>query len=116
LKFPLFPLREHCYIPLVRLIARSVLVAYGDLHPEAAVSLDRWQRLIRAANWSSMDDVRRAAPKAKVLNRERARFAVAGGDYRLIAAFDFRRQIVFVKFLGTHAEYDKIDALTVSMF
>lgn len=63
-----------------------------------------------------MDDVRRAVPKAKVLNRERVRFAVAGGDYRLIAAFDFRRQIVFVKFLGTHTEYDSIDALTVAMY
>jgi mRNA interferase HigB len=100
----------------MRLIARNVLVAYAVAHPETASSLDRWQRLIRSATWSSMDDVRRAVPNAKVLNRERARFAVAGGSYRLVAAFDFRRQIVFVKFLGTHAEYDKMDALTVSMF
>jgi mRNA interferase HigB len=100
----------------MRLIARSVLMAYATDHPETAVSLDRWQRLIRAATWSSMDDVRRAAPKAKVLNRERARFEVAGGDYRLIAAFNFRRQIVYLKFLGTHAEYDKVDALSVAMF
>ena len=63
-----------------------------------------------------MDEVRRAVPNAKVLNRERVRFTVAGGNYRLIAAFDFLRQIVYVKFLGTHAEYDSIDALTVSMF
>ena len=41
---------------------------------------------------------------------------VAGGNYRLVAAFDFRRQIAFVKFIGTHAEYDRIDALTVSQF
>jgi mRNA interferase HigB len=65
---------------------------------------------------TSMDDIRRAAPKSKVLNRDRARFEVAGGDYRLIAAFDFRRQIAFVKFIGTHAEYDAIDALTVARF
>ena len=45
-----------------------------------------------------------------------ARFEVAGGNYRLIASFDFRRQIVFVKFIGTHAEYDAIDALTVARF
>jgi mRNA interferase HigB len=100
----------------MRLIARSVLMAYAAAHPETGVSLYRWQRLIRAATWSFMEDVRRAVPKAKVLNRERARFEVAGGDYRLIAAFNFRRQIVFVKFLGTHADYDKVDALTVSMF
>ena len=63
-----------------------------------------------------MDDIRRAAPKSRVLNRDCARFEVAGGDYRLIAAFDFRRQIAFVKFIGTHAEYDAIDALTVARF
>jgi mRNA interferase HigB len=39
-----------------------------------------------------------------------------GGDYRLIAAFDFPRQIAFLKFIGTHAEYDAIDALTVARF
>lgn len=63
-----------------------------------------------------MDDVRQTAPKAKVLNRDRVRFEIAGGNYRLIAAIDFRRQIVFVKFIGTHAQYDAIDALTISMF
>ena len=61
-----------------------------------------------------MDEVQSAAPKSKVLNRERARFEVAGRNYRLVVAFDFRRQ-VFVKFIGTHAEYDRIDALTVSV-
>lgn len=78
--------------------------------------LERWYRLVKAANWTSMDDIRRAAPKSKVLKRDRTRFDVAGGNYRLIAAFDFRRQIVFVKFIGTHAEYDAIDALTVARF
>ena len=44
------------------------------------------------------------------------RFEIAGGNYRLIAAFDFRRQIAFVKFIGTHGAYDKIDALTVARY
>ena len=100
----------------MRLIARNVLMVYAEAHPETAVPLERWYRLTRAASWTSMDDVRRTAPKAKVLNRDRVRFEIAGGNYRLIAAVDFRRQIVFVKFIGTHAEYDAIDALTVSMF
>jgi mRNA interferase HigB len=43
-----------------------------------------------------------------VLNRDRPHFEVAGGNYRLIASFDFRLKIVFVKFIGTHAEYDAI--------
>ena len=63
-----------------------------------------------------MSEVQAAFPKAKVLNGDRVRFEIAGGQFRLIAAFDFEKQIVFVKFLGTHAEYDAIDALTVSQF
>jgi mRNA interferase HigB len=97
----------------MRVIARNVLVSK---HPEAKVSLDRWHTIVRAAQWASTDEIQKAAPKAKVLNRGRVRFEVAGGNYRLVAAFDFRRQIAFVKFIGTHAEYDRIDALTVSQF
>jgi mRNA interferase HigB len=63
-----------------------------------------------------MDDVRLAAPSAKILNRERARFEIAGGNFRMIVAFDFGRDIAFIKFIGTHAEYDRVDALTVSQF
>src|SRR5262245_11006104 len=100
----------------MRLIARSVLVAFWTRHPETKPSLERWYRLIKAASWASPDDVQVAVPKAKVLSRERVRFEVAGGNYRLIVSFDFRRQIAFVKFIGTHAEYDRIDALTVSQF
>lgn len=63
-----------------------------------------------------MGDVSAALSSAKIVNGERARFELSGGDFRLIAAFDFRRQIVFIKFLGTHAEYDKIDAAKVAQF
>ncbi|NVN87363.1 MAG: type II toxin-antitoxin system HigB family toxin [Rhodopseudomonas sp.] len=100
----------------MRIIAWSVLSAYATEHPETAVPLSRWRTLVRAARWGSMDELRQAAPNAKILGGDRARFEVAGGNYRLIAAFDFARQIAFVKFIGTHAEYDRIDALTVSRF
>jgi len=98
----------------MRVIARNVLVSFWGKHPEAKVSFERWHTIVRAAQWTSTDE--KAAPKAKVLNRERVRFEVAGGNYRLVSAFDFRRQIAFVKFIGTHAEYDRIDALKVSQF
>ena len=112
----LVPIVGTCYVEPMRVIARNVLVNFWGRHPEAKVSFERWHKLVRAAQWSSTDEVQKAAPKAKVLSRERVRFEVAGGNYRLVAAFDFRRQIAFVKFIGTHAEYDRIDALTVSQF
>jgi len=100
----------------MRVIARNVLVEFWSKHPEAKMSLERWYALTKAAMWASTDDIQKAVPKAKVLSRERVRFEIAGGNFRLVAAFDFRRQVAFVKFVGTHAEYDRIDTLTVSQF
>jgi mRNA interferase HigB len=114
----LFPFWEHIYV--MRIIAWSVLSAFADRHPETKVPLHRWRTLVKAANWSSMDDVRLAAPNAKILNGERARFEIAGGNFRgnfwMVVAFDFGRRIALIKFVGTHAEYDRIDALTVAIF
>ena len=100
----------------MRIIARNTLAEFWISHPEAEVSLKRWYSLTKSAGWMSTNEILRTFPKAVVLNAERVRFEIAGGNYRLIAAFDFGRQLVFVKFLGTHAEYDRIDALTVSKF
>jgi mRNA interferase HigB len=100
----------------MRVLARNTLVEFYALHPETKSSLEHWLCLVRAAQWKSPNDVRDSFPKASVLNGERVRFEVAGGSYRLIVAFDFGRQVAYVKFLGTHAEYDRVDALKVSLF
>jgi mRNA interferase HigB len=100
----------------MRIIARNTLVQFWEKHPETKVPLARWYETVKAAAWKAPEEVQRAFPKAKVLNGERIRFEIAGGNYRLVVAFDFRRKAAFVKFIGTHAEYDKIDALTVSLF
>ena len=89
---------------------------FWEKHPESKASLTHWQNVAKAASWANASEVQGAFSKAKALNGERVRFEVAGGDYRLIVAFDFRRAIAFVKFVGTHAEYDRIDALTVNIF
>jgi mRNA interferase HigB len=100
----------------MRIIAWSTLAAYAEEHPETKSSLTRWKALVEAAGWTSMDEVRQAAPNEVILNGQRVRFEIAGGNYRLIVMIHFRRQIVYVNFIGTHAEYDKVDALTVSLF
>ena len=100
----------------MRIIAWSVLSSHAERHPQTKVPLQRWRTLVRSAKWNSMEDVRSAAPNAKVLNGERARFEIAGGNFRMIVALDFSRGIAFIKFIGTHAEYDRVDALTVALF
>lgn len=92
----------------MRVIARSTLVEFSRRHTAAQASLDHWYRLTAKANWSSIGDVVSGFSKAKALNAERVRFEAAGGSFRLIVAYDFNRQIAFVKFVGTH------ESMTVS--
>jgi mRNA interferase HigB len=98
----------------MRIIARTTVIDFIAAHPETRSSLERWLRISKAANWPTSEAILADFPKAKVLNAERVRFDVHGGDDRLIVAFDFRRQVAYTKFIGTHTEYDRVDALTVS--
>ena len=98
----------------MRIVAQSSLQRFWTEHPETEAALRLWLEVARKAEWKTMDDIRRRWSKAKVLNGERVRFEIAGGDYRMICAIQFRAQIVWVKWLGTHAQYDRIDALTAA--
>jgi mRNA interferase HigB len=100
----------------MRVIARNTLAGFWSSHPETKVALERWLKRVKAARWTSTDEIQGAVPKCKTLNHERVRFEVLGGNYRLVVAFDFRRQAAFIKFIGTHAEYDRVNALTLSLF
>ncbi len=100
----------------MRIIAQHTFVEFWEKHPQAKASLIHWHQIAKAASWQQVQDILGSFSKAKVLGLERARFEIGGGDYRLIVAFDFRRQMAFVKFLGTHAECDRIDASTVTLF
>jgi len=100
----------------MRVIASNRLVQYYTAHAGTKASLEHWHSVTKAATWKSMNEVQAAFRTAKILNAERARFEICGGNYRLIVAFDFPRQVAYVKFIGTHAEYDRVDALTVSQF
>ena len=100
----------------MRVIARNTMVDFWITNPAAKASLSHWLRLAKSASWTDPAAVLQDFSKAKALNGERVRFEVAGGDFRMIVAFDFGRQIAFIKFIGTHAQYDRIDALTVAQF
>lgn len=102
--------------PGMRIISRTTLVRYWAKHPETKPALERWLSIARSASWTSMDDIQRSFRTAKILNSDRVRFEIHGGDYRLIVAFNFSRQVAFIKFIGTHSEYDRSDPLIVSQF
>ncbi len=104
----------------MRVIARKTLRRFidslkGSKDQKAVKSaLDAWFHEVRQADWKNPADVVKAYANASIVGSDRVVFNVKGNDYRLVVAIHYRLQIVFIKWLGSHAEYDKIDAKTVS--
>ncbi|MBI3472550.1 MAG: type II toxin-antitoxin system HigB family toxin [Candidatus Solibacter usitatus] len=103
----------------MRVIARSTLTRFvgtlGGYKAQAAVAaaLDAWFHETKRAVWRSSADVKRHYSTASILDAERVVFNIKGNDYRLVTAIDYRRQVVYVKWIGSHAAYDAIDARAV---
>jgi len=74
---------------------------------------DVWLAIASQAPWRTPEDVKRSHPKASILKGGRVVFNIKGNDYRLIAALKYQAGVLAIRFFGTHAEYDKIDAETV---
>ena len=103
----------------MRIIARRTLLEYvrGRTrhrdHRALKAALDAWFHEVRKARWKSTADVKRHYGTASILSAERIAFNIKGNGYRLVVAVDFEKSIVWIKWLGTHREYDDIDATEV---
>jgi mRNA interferase HigB len=103
----------------VRIIARKTLKQFverlkGNKDQKAVkAAVDAWFHEVLRADWKKPADVLKAYGNASIVGSDRVVFNIKGNDYRLVVAINYRRQIVFIKWLGTHSDYDKIDAKTV---
>jgi HTH-type transcriptional regulator/antitoxin HigA len=101
---------------LVNVIARKNLESFWRHHPETEQPLRAWLVAAKTANWTSKNAVLGTFLKASLVNAERCVFDICGGNYRLIVAFKFSAKVAFIKFIGTHAQYDRVNAVTVAEF
>ena len=99
----------------VRVIAVSTLRSFWERHPDAEQPLKAWYQEATGATWTQPADIKAHYRSASVLKNRRVVFNIKGNDYRLIVAIAYKLQIVYVKFVGTHKEYDAVDAETVEM-
>jgi mRNA interferase HigB len=77
--------------------------------PALKAALDAWFEEVRKARWTSSADIRRLYATASIVSASRVVFSIKGNDYRLVVAVDFGKSIVWIKWIGTHGDYDKID-------
>ncbi|HEY3910857.1 MAG TPA: type II toxin-antitoxin system HigB family toxin [Stellaceae bacterium] len=99
----------------MRIIAVSALREFWERSgcSDAEQPLRTWVHVVRAADWSRPTDIKETFRSADVLANDRVVFNIGGNKYRLVVAVHYRGKRVFVRFVGTHTEYDKIDAKTV---
>lgn len=90
-----------------------MLVEFSAKHPEAKQALDVWYHEAVAAKWTTPQDIKSRYPKASILPNDRVVFDIKGNTYRLVVVVIYRYGTVYLRFVGTHAEYDKIDATTI---
>lgn len=97
----------------MRIVAKRTLRTYWEKEPRAEQPLKSWHAIAAKADWSSPADIRAIYAKASIVGGDRVVFDIGGNRYRLVVRFDYTYRIGFVRFIGTHAEYDRIDASTV---
>ena len=96
-----------------RIFAKSTLRLYWEKHAEVEQHLKTWYDTTMSSTWKNPSEVKNTYANASILKNGRVVFNIKGNSFRLIAKFNFAKQWAFIRFIGTHAEYDKIDANTI---
>lgn len=97
----------------MRIIALGTLRDFWARHPDALEPLSAWYAIASRARWSSPAEVKAAYRNASFVAGNRVVFNIKGNNYRLVVAMRYDRQIGYIRFVGTHGQYDRIDATTV---
>ncbi len=93
----------------MRVVAKKILREFWEKYTDSEQQLRTWYKEASNANWTSPNDLKRDYPKASIVKGNRAVFNICGNKYRLVVKINYLRKWVFVRFIGNHSEYDKID-------
>jgi mRNA interferase HigB len=94
----------------MHIISRQTLKQYWEAHPDVENALKAWFKEAEHALWASPIDIKPRYPSADILSGNRVVFNIKRTDYRLVVKIHYNTGIIFIRFIGTHAEYDKIKA------
>jgi mRNA interferase HigB len=97
----------------MHIISRRTLIQFWLRHPDSEKALRAWFHEVKGERWHSSAAIKRKYPTASIVGAERVVFNICGNRYRLVARINYQSETVFVRFVGTHEEYDTIDVRSV---
>ena len=97
----------------MRIIAKSTLKEYWQKHNDCEPQLLSWYKIFKQAKYQTFDEVLADFGTMKIVGTDRIIFKIKGNNYRLIVKLSFTNQLVYIRFIGTHGEYDKVNAKTI---
>jgi mRNA interferase HigB len=95
-------------------ISKTILNEFSKKHPDAESALMKWYNETKSADWSNFSDLKKTFNTADVVANNRYIFDIKGNKYRLVALIIFKKRTLFILFIGTHENYNKIDAANIS--
>lgn len=92
---------------------KAVTIEFWETHPDAEQPLRAWYLEAKRVNWTSPTDIKATYRSASILSNNRVVFNIKGNNYRLVVVVEYTQENMFIRFVGTHAEYDRIDAARI---
>jgi len=97
----------------MRIISRRILREFWEKHPDATIALQTWFHDVERATWNSPTDIKTVYQNASIVVNNRVVFNIKGNHYRLVVVVIYEHGVVYIRFVGTHEEYDRIDVTTI---
>lgn len=97
----------------MHIISRPALIKFWIKHPDSETPLRVWFKKVEQSKWKNINELKADFPTADYVGNNRVVFDIKGNKYRIIILVFFLGQKMFIRFIGTHAEYDKVDAKNV---
>lgn len=97
----------------MRIFTEQTLKVFIKKHPDSKTALQEWVTIVKQSNWTCFADIKDTFNSVDCIGNQRYIFNIKGNNYRLVVIVKFTIQFVYIRFVGTHAEYDKIDCETI---